>query len=351
MTRLPKSRHLLLILIIPSVFILFFFHQYTGLGWAPASTPQSYLPVMLKPATPSPTITATPNPTPAVTPTPTGTTIPPPDWLSYLNWLRSLGGLPALTENPAWSNGDMLHAQYMVKNDYIGHSEDPDNEWYTPEGAAAAVNSNAMVNTNAATPDTDAIDLWMSGPFHALGIIDPALAITGFGSYREEDGGWQMGACLDVLRGLESIPPSVTFPLLWPGEGSIMPYVEFTGGEWPDPLASCPGYTAPSGPPILIQVGSGDQIPLVTAHSFQQAGTQLDHCIFDETNYANGDPGAQSTGRSVMGMRNAIVLMPKERLEPGLTYTVSVTNNGTAYTWSFTVSESPILSSPSAEIR
>jgi len=90
-------------------------------------------------------------------------------------------------------------------NDYMGHGEDPDNPWYTPEGLAAAQSSNAAVSHDVDATDEYAIDAFMGGPFHAVGILDPALLQTGYGSYREADGGYQMGAALDVIRGLGSI--------------------------------------------------------------------------------------------------------------------------------------------------
>jgi len=82
--------------------------QRPSLGWAFASSPQAYLPVMLKISAPTPT----PTPTATPTSTPTATTQPPSDWLDYINWLRSLGGLPQVTENTDWSHGDWLHARY-----------------------------------------------------------------------------------------------------------------------------------------------------------------------------------------------------------------------------------------------
>jgi uncharacterized protein YkwD len=325
------------------------------LGSVADSTPQSFLPVILKQSTTTPdvTLTATANPTSTASPTSTPTTsvTPPDEWLAYVNWLRSLGGLPAVTENAEWSYGDWLHARYMVKNDYIGHDEDSNNPWFSVEGAQAAASSDAMVSGDLNTTDIEAIDMWMSGPFHGLGIIDPALTATGFGSYREADGGWEMGACLDVIRGLGSIPPSITFPLFWPGDSGTMPYTSFNGGEWPDPLSSCSGYTIPSGPPIYLQIGSSNQVPSVSAHSFQQAGSPLDHCVFDETNYSNPDSNAQNRGRAVLNMRDAIVLMPRNPLISGLTYTVSITNSGTMYTWSFTVTGTLYHYGTNTEIR
>ncbi len=301
-------------------------------------TPAAFMPVILRQGTPTATVTLTPAPTATVTPTPTPTTPPAAGWLGYINSLRALGDLPALTENTSWGNGCWLHSRYMVKNDVIQHSEDSGNPWYTAEGQAAAQNSDLSVSSSTGMTDEDAIDSWMSGPFHGVGILDPALAVSGFGAYREADGGWQTGACLDVLRGLGSVPPSVTFPVKWPGDGEIMPYSAFWGGESPNPLSSCSGYSAPSGPPIYLMIGSGSLTPSVTAHSFQQGSTPLDHCIFDETSYTNPSGSDQNLGRAVLNMRDAII-MPRAALTPGATYTVSITTNGQTYTWSFIVSD------------
>ncbi len=259
---------------------------------------------------------------------------PPPAWFTYVNGYRAGAGLPPVEENGVWSYGCWLHARYMVKNDYIGHDEDPANPWYTSEGDAAAGSSNVMVHSSVYASDELAIDLWMQGPFHAVGIIDPALHTVGFGSYREADGGWQMGAALDVLRGLGSVLPGVRFPVYWPKPGGTMPLLSYGGGEVPDPLSACPGYTAPSGPPIILQLGAGEVTPQVTAHAFSRDGVPLEHCVFDETSYTN--PTYQALGRAVLDGRDAVVLMPRDPLEAGAQYVVSITANGTTYVWTFT---------------
>jgi uncharacterized protein YkwD len=280
--------------------------------------------------TASPTATATA--TPSATPTPTAT----PDWLTYVNSYRALAALYPLTETVSWSLGAQNHARYMVENDYIGHDEDPANPWYTSEGQQAAQNGDVMVHSSLSTTDMYAIDLWMRGPFHAVGIIDPALSTTGFGSYRRDTGLYKMGAVLDVIRGLGTIPVTVTFPIYYPADGVLMPLLAYTGGETPDPLSSCPGYTPYTGPPIILQIGDGSQVPNVTGYSFWHAGASLEVCEFDETNYTN--PVYTSYGRSVLDARDAIVLMPRYPLTAGETYSVTVTNNADTYTWSFTVS-------------
>jgi hypothetical protein len=234
----------------------------------------------------------------------------------------------------------------MVKNDYIGHDEDPANPWYSAEGDAAAGNSNVMVSSSTAYTDEQALDMWLTGPFHGVGVLDPQLISTGFGSYREADGGWQMGAALDVLRGLGALPPTVTFPIQWPGNGAVMPYRSYNGGEYPNPIQGC-GYTAPSGAPIYLMIGSGSLTPTVSAHALLQGSTPLEHCVYTEATFTlPGDPSGQSLGRSVLNSRDAVILIPRYPLAAGAVYTVSITANGVNYSWSFTTPATP--SEPSA---
>jgi len=329
--------------------------MFADMGWTVSGATPS--------PTPSPTATQTPSPTPLSTQdaflplvirshsisTPTPTPLPS-DWLGYLNGLRAIGRIAPVGENASWSNGCTLHARYMVKNDVVGHSEDPANPWYTVDGAAAAQNSTVMVSTLVSTTNTDALALWMTGAFHGIALIDPALQSTGFGSYREATGQWQMGACLDVLRGLGVSPAA--YPLTWPADGERMPFAMYSGNEQPDPLTACSGYTAPSGAPIYLLLGPGWSVtPVVTASTFTQAGTPLAHCVFDSTTYTNPDAASQQLGRDVLAGRDAVVLIPKDPLIPGASYTASITVNGQTYTWSFIVESTALRRFAPAEMQ
>jgi hypothetical protein len=273
-------------------------------------------------------------------------------WLDYLNYYRATAGVLPAGVNADWNHGAWLHSRYMVKNDYVGHIEDPQNLWYTIHGDTAAKASNLVATSNALASDREAIELWMQAPFHAVGILDPQLLEVGYGSYRDEDGGLQMGASLDVLDGLKELPAPVVFPIAWPADGMVIPLTShFT--EFPNPLSSCPGYQAPSGLPIILQIGAGDKVPDVTAYSFRQGDQPLDSCAFDETSYENPDPASRDLGRAVLNTRDAIVLIPRLPLAPGATYTVSITVNGAQYTWSFSISnatpQAGVLTSSTAE--
>jgi len=229
----------------------------------------------------------------------------------------------------------------MVKNDVLASTEDVSNTWYSPAGATEAANSNLMLSDNVAVTDRQALDFWMSKPFHALGLLDPALQSTGFGSFREDDGPfdpYRMGAVADVRQGLGFIPNSVSFPVEWPSQNSTVYLTSYDGNEQPDPLTSCPGYSAPSGLPILLQAGPGGSTPTVGAHSIRQGNVDLPHCAFTANSYINGlDPALQSLGRQILAASDAVVLIPQAPLTPGASYTVSIVVNGQALAWTFTV--------------
>ncbi len=288
---------------------------------AEAATPEAYLPLMVRP-----------QPTPSPTPIPAGS-----GWLWYLNQFRGTVGLPPVSENALWSSGAVLHSRYMVKEDAIVHSENSGSPWYTAEGDQAGQNGNIYASGWLNTPDESAIDFWMAAPFHAIAIIDPELQTTGFGSYREDIGSFRMGATLDVQRGRGSLPPGTTFPITFPEDGGEIWLTRFTGFEWPDPLTSCPGYMAPTGPAITIQLGDGSVTPAVTFSSFIDGATTLPHCVFDETSYANPNGSEQNVGRLILDNRDAVVFLPRNPLQVGHVYTATLTADGHTTTWSFSV--------------
>jgi hypothetical protein len=90
--------------------------------------------------------------------------------------------------------------------------------------------------------------------------------------------------------------------------------------------------------PIILQIGPGNLVPHVTSHSFMQGSTSLAHCVFDETSYSNPSSVQQDLGRNILDFRDAIILIPRNPLTPGASYTASITANGQTYTWSFRVS-------------
>lgn len=255
-------------------------------------------------------------------------------WLGRVNFYRIAARLWPVTENRVLSAGDRLHAAYIVKNEGLEHGEDPGNRFYTRLGHAAAEQSILFGSDDTDDSDRWVIDAWMQSPFHALGLLDPRLRRIGYGSYREDGGAKETGAALNVIAGIEET--ATAYPVFWPANRSTVPLDRHWGGS-PDPLGSCPGYTLPSGLPLILQLGPGDLDPVVTASSLTTDGRSLAHCVFSESTYRHPDQDQQGRGRRILAARDAVVLVPRAPLTPGARYTASITADGRDHVWSFGV--------------
>jgi hypothetical protein len=247
-------------------------------------------------------------------------------WLDRLNLWRTTTGVSPLTENATWSSGDYSHALYMVKNDLVTHYETPGVANYTAAGDTAARDSNIFVSSSTSTTDEQSIDWWMGAPFHAMGLMDPRLTQTGFGSYREVKTGWQLGAAVDTIRGNSFTGGK--YPVFWPGSGATEPLTSYSGNEFPDPLQACSGYSMPTGLPVFIEVGGSVSTTAGPIHSFTGNGVPLEHCVIDSTNAAVS---------SYLVARGGVIVVPRQPLQSGVKYVVALTVNGVPYSWSFTV--------------
>ena len=273
--------------------------------------------------------------------TPVGVEAPPvAEWLSYLNQFRTMAGMAALADNSALTLGSQAHARYMVINDKpIAHSESPSNPLFSEAGLQAAKNGNIFATTQFQADHEWAINFWISAPFHLIRILDPGLAEVGYGDYNEAVGNFHMSAVLDVASNVGAPPANQTYPIYFPGDGSVTPIVRHSLYEWPDPVDSCSGYTRPTGPPIILQLGDGTLTPSVSSYTFMAGDRRLAACVFTETSYTNPDPYAQSNGRYLLGAQDAIVMLPRSPLEAGQTYTVTIIASGQTYSWSFSTTD------------
>ena len=269
-----------------------------------------------------------PLPTITAAPPPTANPCPSPGWLTRLNFWRSTASVPPVTANATWSNGDYLHSLYMIKNQEVAHSEIAGHPYYTAAGNTAAQKGNIEVSSTTSATDQHAIDWWMGAPFHAMGMMDPRLKSTGFGAYREVRSGWEAGFALDVIRGNSFT--GGTWPVVWPGNGTTVPLRSYGGGEFPDPLSACTGYSAPTGLPVFIEVGGNVATTAGSVHSFTGNGVPLAHCVIESTH----NPALSS----YLASRGGVIVIPKAPLSPGVTYVVTLTVNGVLHTWRFAVS-------------
>lgn len=271
-------------------------------------------------------------------PAPSGDQGPSPDaavWQARVNHHRALARLLGINADARWSEGAAAHARYLVLEDTLTTAEDPDSPHYSDDGAEAGRNAIVARSSDANRRTGDVVDGWLADPLRGVQVLDPRLTVAGFGEHREAGGAVAYGAALDVRRGLQPVvPPGIAFPVRYP-EGNV-PQLAFDGDTAaPRPLTHCQGYTAPTGPAIFVLLGPDAPTPTVGATSLRRGARTLDHCVFHEGNYANPDAGDQARGRALLAAFHAVALLPREPLETGKQYSVSIEVNSVLHQWAF----------------
>ena len=249
----------------------------------------------------------------------------PPDahWLTTLNYYRAMSGLPSVTENTALSQGAFNHSCYMLYNG-ISHDEIPGLPGYTTAGDNAGNNSNVAVSSVFGTSARSHIELWMTGPFHAIGMLRHNLQTVGFGKCDiSNTPQWRSGATLNVLNGLAWIPRPST-PILFPGNGTTTNLNQFIT-ESPNPLTFC-GWSGSAGLPVIAMM---PEAVTSAAASITGPSGPVETCRIFSGN-------TSGTAKSIMESENAVSVIPRNPLKAGK-YTVTVTTQARTVTWGFTV--------------
>jgi len=250
------------------------------------------------------------------------------DWLGVVNYYRAASKLAPVVENPAWSAGAVNHSCWMMLNG-IAHDEAPGTPGYTVNGDEAGNSGNVAVTSYNSATARDHIELWMSGPFHAIGILRSSLSQTGFGMCESPPSAsttpWKSAATLDVVRGNNWSAPKPATPTLFPGDGSTISMDRFVS-ESPDPRSFCGWGNRTVGLPLIALMPNN-----VTAANATLSGPNgpIATCVLTKQN-------TSGVASSILGGDNAVVVLPAAPLAAGL-HTVSVTSNGGSASWSFNV--------------
>lgn len=259
------------------------------------------------------------------------------DWLGIVNTYRAMSGLNPVGGNDVWAQEAVNHSCYMLLND-IAHDEIPGRPGYTPGGDVAGNSGNVAVSGSTAANARSHIDLWMTGPFHAIGILRPNLTTTAYGECESETTlRWKSGATLDVLRGLNGSMPRPTQPIVFPGDGSTVPLHRFIT-ESPNPVTLC-GWTGPAGLPLISMMPN-----TVRSANSSLVGPNgpVETCTLH-----GGNSGGNATAQAILNADNAVVVMPRDVLADGL-YTATVESDGGFASWTFTVDRAGGLSAAPA---
>jgi len=256
------------------------------------------------------------------------------DWLGIVNVYRSQSGLAPVAENPAWSNGATNHSCWMLLNG-IAHDETPGSLGYTADGDLAGNSGNVAVSSSSSATTRSHIDLWMTGPFHAIGLLRPSLSQAAYGSCASPPNPtrtqWKSAATLDVVRGNNWGAAKLATPVVFPGNGATTSLTRFIA-ETPDPRTFCGWGSQTVGLPLIAMMPAN-----VTTASATLVGPSgpVPTCVLHKAN-------TSGTASSILGGDNAVVVVPAAPLTTG-TYTVSVGSNGGNANWTFTVDPTAAL--------
>ena len=259
------------------------------------------------------------------------------DWLTTVNYYRAMAGVGAVVEDATMSAEAYDHSCYMLYNG-ISHDETPGSPGYTAGGDVAGNSSNVAVSSQINTSARNHIELWMTGPFHAIGVLRPNLQSTGFGKCDlPSTPTWHSGATLDVLRGLGSAPRPAE-PILFPGNGATTNLYRFIT-ESPSPLTYC-GWTGTAGLPIIAMMPEGANG--ASAALTGPDGLAIETCVLSAAN-------TSGVAQQILQGDNAVVVVPRTVLAQG-THSVAVSTTARNVNWSFTVDQAAAIGIQAAPV-
>lgn len=318
---------------------------------------------------------------PPSNPTSTGA---PPDFATSanarLNYYRAMAKLPPVVDDSAMSAGAYNHARYLVKNGIAGgdivlekqqlHFQIPQDtfRWevkgkpfYTDEGASAGRQAVIVTAREIDLSGAEFVDRLMTMPFSGLIAMVPQFSLAGLGAYCDP------GHCAIVIMyryrleksvrialydgpasdrlwnpGLGLIPEEtgrLRSPVEFPPDGATVALQSYLGPDYPDPLPSCPGYKAPTGATISIQLGEGygpEGSLEVSSRFVSRDGVEIETCLITAASYKGRNADETEAGKDVLARIGAAIVLPREPLAPGR-YKVALKEAEKLYEWSFTV--------------
>jgi hypothetical protein len=297
--------------------------------------------------------------------------------LTRWNYYRAAAGVPPIVADPELNVAAQHHAKYLVENhidaaDSIvadgkmrengynasAHAESEGNPYYTADGEKWAPYATIIRSDQRLLDGAPLVDAQVAR-VDSLAVVDPQLAAVGFGDYcvpgecvgmivyrrgldKSEFLALYHGSSMDWNGQLGAMPFTVARlrkPIEFPAAGMLFPLRADPVGEYPDPLSSCHGFSMPVGVPIVLQLGApseGEDVK-VSSSSLSDGGEQIETCAFDAASYANPDGLQQKIARRELHAYGAVVVIPKNPLQPGHQYTVSIVADSQPYTWSFSI--------------
>ncbi len=261
-------------------------------------------------------------------------------WLATLNYYRAGSGLPPVTENTSWTAGLNAHLNYLSRTPasyFTGqyqslHTENPASPYYTQAGAEQAGASNLVEGFLNPGAQRAIVEIWMTAPFHAIGILRPGLEQSAFAASSS-------GAGLNVISGLTG-DGTIRTPIVFPGNNEVVGLNSY-GGESPDPREACPG--GASGwwglPVIAMLPDNPTSVPpaLMSLNGRSiLSSTNNTLCVIDSVNYQTSDPVYGPTGRQILQGDHAVFVFARNPLAAGRWHAI-LGSGSSAISWVFYV--------------
>ena len=274
---------------------------------------------------PAPTLTAltsastasvAPSPSPTAsaaattTPTPSATSSPAPsslandavEMLRVHNDLRAAVGAPAVRPDERVTIAAQRHAEYLARNDTLGHDETPGAPGFSGVFVRDRLAAQGYTDTTASevatsfSSGTEGVrSLWVL-PYHRLGLMHPHAIVAGWG--HAEISGRRITVGVIVYDFTAPAPDRVRAPA--PAQRVAGTY---SGEEVPDVLPA--GASRPVGYPIMVVFSSAREVDLRSARVTQVGGPDYAYHVVPQ-----------------LYERDYVAIVPASPLAPGARYHV-----------------------------
>jgi hypothetical protein len=246
--------------------------------------------------------------------------------IAALNAQRAANGIPGtVVENSAWSLKCAAHDRYMATNRILTHVESPSAPGYTADGAWAGINSVLAYRGGFTNPYPWTTNPWENAPFHLAQALQPGNRTVGY----DDDGTY---ACLTTWPGVDNAGLGGQV-FTYPGDARVDVPTQQAASEQPSTPQQSVGIapTATTGPNLFVYAYGFGSVLHVTQASLTPAVPVK---------------WVDNTTPSVGGIiPSGAILVPVTPLQPGTTYTASVTLAGgigsTTHRWTFTTTATP----------
>ena len=247
------------------------------------------------------------------------------DWLTTLNSYRVSSGVNPVKESGRISKAAQAHADYLASTDkkyLVGkyknlHQENPKSPFASKNGATIGAGDIAWtIGKNAS-----AVDVLMTAPFHAIGLLRENLVNVGFGTAVAGETSYSPNfriTNISIIEGLRT--KSRKKIILFPGPNFVTHLNSFNG-EDPEPREACgKQFKEFTGLPIfasLLHKPNKSLRVFLETPSGDILSNSLELCVVTENNFISTDLIYGPAGKSIIRSEHLVLIIPKSPLSEG----------------------------------